>query len=356
MPERPPSVRTVATAARVSIATVSRVLNGLGTVDPTLRKRVEDALARLNYQPNALASAVMRQFRAPQGRLHRGTLALLAYHPESEWHRDELYYYHEFVHGARQRAARLGYDIAVFCFRERGLSPRRVAGILEARGISGVLVLPLPERTESIGFPFERFASIKIGYMLQSPSLHRVTTDYVLHLARILQRTDAAGYERVGYVVDEAVEERLARLAQAHYLLHQQKVPRSRRVPLYTGELLGNASGAKAFMAWWRRHQPDAVICQHLQPYFWLRDAGVRFPSEAAFAAITTRPDHPEVSGMLPCLSEIAATGVDLLSHAVLHADHGVPAFQRTVLICGTWHEGRTLRPVRQGDVTKAGK
>jgi hypothetical protein len=50
---------------------------------------------------------------------------------------------------------------------------------------------------------------------------------------------------------------------------------------------------------------------------------------------------------MLPCLGEIAATGIDLLSHAVLHADRGVPRFQRTVLICGTWHEGRTLRPTR---------
>ncbi|MBX3737967.1 MAG: hypothetical protein KF715_14825 [Candidatus Didemnitutus sp.] len=88
-------------------------------------------------------------------------------------------------------------------------------------------------------------------------------------------------------------------------------------------------------------------MCQHLQPYFWLREAGVRLPQEVGFAAITTRPDFPEVSGMLPCLSEIAATGVDLLSHAVLHAEHGVPDFQRTVLICGTWHDGRTLLAAR---------
>jgi hypothetical protein len=54
----------------------------------------------------------------------------------------------------------------------------------------------------------------------------------------------------------------------------------------------------------------------------------------------------------MPCLDEIAATGVELLSHAVLHRDHGVPSFQRSVLICGTWHEGSTLRPARPGIVS----
>lgn len=347
MPQRPPSIRQVAASARVSVATVSRVINSLGTVDAALKKRVERAIEQLGYKPNALASSVMRQFRAPHRKLLRGTLALLAHHSESEWAREELYYYREFLDGAKRRAARLGYDIATFCLREPGVSPKRLAGILEARGISGVLVLPLPHRTESLGFPFERFASIKIGYMLQTPSLHRVTTDYVLHLARILQQMDDAGYKRIGYVVDDMVEERLARLAQAHYLLHQQKVPRAQRVPLYTGALLGHAEGAAPFMKWWEKHRPDAIVCQHLQPYFWLRDAGVRFPTDAGFAAITTRPDYPEVSGMLPCLKEIAATGIDLLSHAVLHAEPGVPDFQRTVLICGTWHPGATLRAPR---------
>lgn len=346
MPNRPSSIRMVAAAARVSVATVSRVLNSVETVDPALRKRVERAAAQLDYKTDALASAVMRQFRAPQARLHRGTLALLAYHPEREWHREDLYYYRQFAEGAKQRAARLGYDIATFYLGEPGITPKRLAGILEARGTAGVLLLPLPHRIESLGFPFERFASVKIGYMLQTPTLHRVTTDYVVHLSRILQRLDVAGYKRIGYVVDEMVEERLARTAQAHYLLHQQKVPRALRVPIYIGNLLGHSEGAAPFIKWWNKYRPDVIVCQHLQPYFWLRDEGIRFPKDTGFAAITTHPDHPEVSGMLPALKEVAATGVDLLSHAVLHSERGVPDFQRTVLICGTWHEGKTLKPL----------
>src|ERR1700754_1181725 len=49
----------VASAARVSLATASRVLNGGGrVVRPELRERVLDAARRLRYVPNAHAQAL----------------------------------------------------------------------------------------------------------------------------------------------------------------------------------------------------------------------------------------------------------------------------------------------------------
>jgi LacI family transcriptional regulator len=52
---RPPTIADVARAAGVSPATVSRVLNGHGTVDPTLAKKVRATTAKLGYVPNAIA-------------------------------------------------------------------------------------------------------------------------------------------------------------------------------------------------------------------------------------------------------------------------------------------------------------
>lgn len=51
----------VARAARVSTATVSRVLNGSGTVHPTTRARIEAAIAALDYVPHEAARALARQ-------------------------------------------------------------------------------------------------------------------------------------------------------------------------------------------------------------------------------------------------------------------------------------------------------
>lgn len=50
-----PTIRDVATAARVSTATVSRVVNGNSRVDPELRDRVLAAVQRLGYRPSATA-------------------------------------------------------------------------------------------------------------------------------------------------------------------------------------------------------------------------------------------------------------------------------------------------------------
>jgi LacI family transcriptional regulator len=55
------TVREVAEAARVSVATVSRVLNGNTSVDEDLGKRVIAAAGRLGYTPHAAARALASQ-------------------------------------------------------------------------------------------------------------------------------------------------------------------------------------------------------------------------------------------------------------------------------------------------------
>ena len=55
------TIKDVALKADVSIATVSRVLNGSRYVSPDLRERVMDAMQALGYQPNAIAQGLRRQ-------------------------------------------------------------------------------------------------------------------------------------------------------------------------------------------------------------------------------------------------------------------------------------------------------
>ncbi|MGZ9234104.1 MAG: LacI family DNA-binding transcriptional regulator, partial [Anaerolineales bacterium] len=49
------TIKEVASAARVSTQTVSRVINERPDVSPETRKRVQDAIESLGYQPSALA-------------------------------------------------------------------------------------------------------------------------------------------------------------------------------------------------------------------------------------------------------------------------------------------------------------
>src|SRR5205807_2815269 len=58
---KPPNIHDVARQARVSVFTVSVVVNNNGNVSPTLRRRVEAAVQKLNYRPNLLARGLVKQ-------------------------------------------------------------------------------------------------------------------------------------------------------------------------------------------------------------------------------------------------------------------------------------------------------
>ena len=55
------TIKEVAEHAKVSVATVSRVVNNSGYVSADLRERVEKAMHLLNYKPSALARSLRRQ-------------------------------------------------------------------------------------------------------------------------------------------------------------------------------------------------------------------------------------------------------------------------------------------------------
>lgn len=55
------TIKDVARVAGVSTATVSRVLNGNGYVQDSTRKKVNDTIQRLKYQPNAIARSLKQE-------------------------------------------------------------------------------------------------------------------------------------------------------------------------------------------------------------------------------------------------------------------------------------------------------
>src|SRR5438128_10511818 len=55
------NIYDVARHARVSVFTVSAVVNKNGHVSPTLRRRVEAAVQKLNYRPNLLARGLVKR-------------------------------------------------------------------------------------------------------------------------------------------------------------------------------------------------------------------------------------------------------------------------------------------------------
>lgn len=121
------SIKDVAAEAGVSVATVSRALNGHPSVSAAARARVLAAVETLGYRPNALA----RSLRTDQTR----TLGLVISDVMNP-------YFTELARSVEEEARALGYSVIIGNADERpDLQDHHVTTLLDRR-IDGLLVSP----------------------------------------------------------------------------------------------------------------------------------------------------------------------------------------------------------------------
>ena len=123
----------VARAARVSIATVSRVVNQPGTVKAETRRRVAQAMERLGYRPNRVA----RRLRQRSGR--RQLLGIII--PEID-----NFHFAEIVRGVEEAAYERQFAL-ILCNSEGDAAKQRFyLEVLRAESVDGIIAPPLRER------------------------------------------------------------------------------------------------------------------------------------------------------------------------------------------------------------------
>ncbi|MCL4425620.1 MAG: LacI family transcriptional regulator [Firmicutes bacterium] len=119
------TIKEVAQRAGVSITTVSRVLNNPGySISPATKERVLQAVAELDYRPNALA----------RGLLKKGISAIGLVVPDIS-----NPYYPEVVRGVEDVASRLGYTV-ILCNTDRDIDKvRRYVRVLLEKRVDGII-------------------------------------------------------------------------------------------------------------------------------------------------------------------------------------------------------------------------
>ncbi|EIP98535.1 transcriptional regulator [Opitutaceae bacterium TAV1] len=335
------SLPAIAAATGVSASTVSRALNDDPRIAQGTRKKVVEAARRMGYQKNASVTALMRGFRRGDNMGgHREVLAFLSHHDPREWSAQSyLEHYPQMLAGASERAENLGYRVEVFWLHEPGRSFARLGSILAARGIRGVILGPLPECAQLNGFPWEYFAAVALGYMLETPILHRVQNDMYDNMSIVLEKFSTLGLRRIGFATHSKVEQRLGRLAAARFAVHQLGLPEADRIPI----LFTDSAHDPALGRWLREWKPDAIVGQ--MDYVWptIRKAKRREGDSVSFAWLAAQRNMPEFGGTVPRHEAIGAAALDLLISLVAHGDKGVPAEPRSILIPGAWRRGKTV-------------
>lgn len=179
-------IHTVAKRANVSIATVSRTVNRVPTVNPKLAKRVWDAVQELGYFPNTQARAL--------GSGRSGILGLIVSEITNP-------FFPELIQGFEDVAVENRYEILV---SSTNYDPKRmelcIRRMLE-RKVEGVAVM-----TFGIEQPlFEQLAQRNIPLVLidvgpDRPGISLLKVDYYHGIRQGVQHLAALGHRKLGFV------------------------------------------------------------------------------------------------------------------------------------------------------------
>lgn len=184
-------MRDVAALAGVSLKTVSRVVNGVSTVDPALVTRVREASGKLGYRPNLTASSLRRS----DGRTATiGMLVEDAANPFSA----------SLMRTVEDVARDHGVLVLFGSLDEDAVREREVASALIDRRVDGLLIVPAA-RDHSYLLK-ERAAGTCMVFVDREPRLldsDAVVSDNRTGAINAVNHLLAAGHRRIAYLGDQ---------------------------------------------------------------------------------------------------------------------------------------------------------
>ncbi len=192
---RRPTLQAVAAHAGVSRATVSRVVNGVGSVDPSLAERVAQAVRDLHYVPNPAARSLMTQ--------RTDTVALIAAESPTRLFGDP--FFAAVVRAVGQELARAEVHLLLsLVSSEEELA--RAESFLRGGHVDGALVISEHDSVDVVGHAAAAGLPVVVGGrpLTPYPGLLFVDHDNVGGAALATRHLVQAGRRRIGTVTGPA--------------------------------------------------------------------------------------------------------------------------------------------------------
>lgn len=324
----------VARAAGVSQNTVSLALRGDPRLPAGTRARVKAVAARLGYRSNPLVTALMAQVRRRKP-VYRSTIACVLAGPE----RRQLGGHpslRRVLAGAHARAEARGFRLEEFWLRDAPVAAGRLAGMLAARGIHGVVLHPDEDSDEPPNLPWDRLASAVLAFLdRRFNRFHCASLPPFRHVEIAVRQARSAGCSRIGLALPARYDRALEGLYTAGFnVLCKPGIPAF--IPLEWSR--------SGFLAWYERWRPDVILVRSPEIRDWLKAEGLRIPRDVSLIHLGWNRQLADWAGVDPCADAIGAAAVDLVVEQLLANEQGLPAEPKMVLLNGRWVNGATLR------------
>ncbi|WP_255568019.1 hypothetical protein [Ruficoccus sp. ZRK36] len=247
--------------------------------------------------------------------------------------------------GVMSRAEELGYGIEEFYAEDDGLSMARLSTILDARGISGVMVSPLHYHTSyRLDLRWERFSTVVIGRGQVGPALHQTGPDHYQGMARAMKNLIQLGYRRIGMCVSGGSLERQDHRWEGSFVIHHPLgITKAASLMLVAPSLR-----ARDVDTWIRKTKPDIILFQGEQVHSLLAQRLKTERWDLPCATLDWLPEFEEagLAGLNQQNEISGANAVDLVTADLLRNQRGVPREPKVVLCEATWVHGASASAV----------
>lgn len=327
----------VAARAGVSAMTVSRALRGSTDVSAATRTRLRQIARSMGYRPDPALSSLNYYRTGKRLKSDYGTLALLTSHPTPDgWQVSG--FYREVARGASTRAEELGFRLEPYWLGPKAGGGARHHRILDARGIRGLIVMPVKESGTMLEFNFSRFCTVAIGQSLGNPGHHFVAPRHFTNMNLALDALESRGARRIALALSLDDDRRSSSQWLGAYLRCRMHRP-------WPEPLLHANGDANAIAAWLRKVQPDALLAHTMETAsLALNHLCLRVPQDLQFALLDVGEHTAGISGVNQRGFELGATAVSTLHGLILEGKVGLPPWRRAVLVEGVWHQDKSTR------------
>ncbi len=339
MPPPRVTLRQLAEATGLHFTTVGLALRRDRRVNAETMRRVQEAAERLGYEPDPMLSA-LSAYRHGRG-VYRASIGYL-FPAAFRQMMDRNDGYRLAYEAGRTYAQEQGFKLEPFDAYAGGMSPTRLAQMLEARGIRGLVLAPLLEPADYVALPWERFSVVAIGYSVVQPALHRVSVHHARSMWMLLRELRARGYRRIGFSIHRGGDIRTDHNFLGAYLAEQQWHEVGVRLQPLLSE--SEVPSVAELERWLEAEQPDCVIGSMPETLTRLRRLGRRVPEQLGFAIMGVRPQAQGIAGTNENWEGVGRAAVDLVLALMKNREMGVPAFPRFALVEGHWVPGATVR------------
>jgi LacI family transcriptional regulator len=343
------TIRELARLSGVSSATVSLALRNHPRISKATKSRIVRLAKKHGYVVDGRLSELMGAIRIHGGEKLEGCLGLISLYPEAcPWEDPTRSYLQRIQQAQMQRALELGYRIEPFWVREPGLRPERLAAIIEARGINGLLSLGALELEDEIPAPLQKFTIVTSGTSIRT-RVHRVVSHFSQNANLLLTTLKERGYRRPGAILQQFQDGRNLHQVAGIYLYFSQYVFGDLDLPIFYAT---DAPEVAAFDRWFRRYKPDVIVYGEYRRYGpvvekYLKDRRLRVPHDVGLALIESS-NHPDnMSGVRSNLEQCGKCTVELLVSVLQQGQYGPPVSPTVISVEGDWVEGKTIRATR---------